>query len=330
MSWIKNILLISFITLALLVLLEICARVYIYFDYGTSIAGLQERTVNLNYQPFTMWGKNLDEQAKDFLKERSQDEFRILLIGGSVAAGFDSKIIEKAFSEKLKNKIVVFNAASGGFNIRQEAISLALVSEKIRPHLVLVLDGANDIQHALRSDIIVGTTYVDHTYRTILESPYLGPVVFVLQNSQLYNGLLRLSNRKTFDMQKVAVKLGVAKDIYLETREFINKYAKGARIPIVFMLQPHVGFSNSHEDRLAKERFSYREAVVVSTFKDIAGLKRDNLCFVDANQRVAAENLSLGFSDDVHFRDASGYEFIAKLFTEQYERCYGSTGRISN
>jgi len=324
MDWIKNSLIIVVVTLTLIGALEIAARVYIYMNYGTGSAGLPERTTYLKYTAFTMWGKDLDRIAQDYTEKVSNDDFRILVIGGSTGQGFSDVLIKETFEkdDRISN-VSVFNSASGGFNIRQEAIALMMTANKIKPNLILALDGANDMMHAIRPGVKPGTTYVDRSFTQILHKPYLGPIIYALQNSQLYNGMLRLFSRQNFDADKAAEAIGPAKAIYLQTRDFINEFAKGADIPIVFMLQPHVGFSQSPADKESKDKFLYREDIIVESFKDITRQSNEGLCFVDSNKRLYDEKLNLEFSDDVHFKNAVGYQYLASLYYKKYKECYG-------
>ncbi len=320
----KSIFVITAITLVLLIALESSARVYIGWQRGNASVGLSERTQNLNYEPFTMWGKNLDLESEKFIKNLPTSTFKILLLGASTAEGFDVRLLRDAFTKSINKKVVVFNAASGGFNARQEAISLVLIAEKIKPNLILVLDGANDVIHSTRPGVVVGTTYVDSTYRTILERPFLAPLIYLMQNSQLYNGLLSKFRRNGFQSFYSAKQTTKAISIYLETRDFINHYANGTQTPIVFVLQPFVGFSLSEGDSNAKSIYSYREPAIVKGFEMISKTINSRICFIDSNVGLRKNRLKLSFSDDVHFKDLTGYRYLTGLFLAGYKKCYGT------
>jgi hypothetical protein len=316
---------IFFLTIFILVFLEVCARIFIWAYTGNSTAGIQERTQFLKYQPFTMWGKDLPEQAQKYLYEHQLDDIKILILGASTAEGFanyhDILIDEIRKEEKFnKSKISIFNAASGGFNIRQEAISLMLVAEKIKPNIIFVIDGANDIQNSMRMGSDPEKTYVDSSFNIILSNPLLAPLVYLIQNSQLYNGFLRFYARLPID-QSYDKSVRNAERIYLDTREFISAYAKGKNIQIVFMLQPHVAFSNVSEDSVAKSQYKFREKIVVESFNNIDS-KSQNLCFVNANEALNLKSLKLEFSDDVHFKNSIGYYFMSELIANKFNSCY--------
>ena len=318
---IKEILIIFIFTILILLAFEILARLFINYIRGYSKIGILERTVHLKYQPYVMWGKDLDNLANNFSKKNS---FKILIIGGSVAEGLNNEIIKKVFLESSLNikEIDILNIASGGFNIRQEVISSILVTEKIIPDLILVLDGGNDISHSFRPGVKVGTPYVDQTYRIILERPFFAPIVHLLQNSQLYNGLLRFFARKNFNEKEAIAQIDKAIDLYLQSRSYLNYYAKGRKIPIIFMLQPYVGFSNLPENKIAKNKYLFSISAMKYGFEKISSASFQNTCFVDANYEIKMNNLYLDFIDDVHFEGNIGYEYISRLFVKAYKDCY--------
>lgn len=301
--------------------LELVARIYIGYRYGSSSAGIQERSLNLQYQPFVMWGDDLDEKAKDFL-DKNRSAYKILLVGGSTAQGFDEKVLVEVFSRILPGEsVAVINVAYGGYNIRQEVISTVLVAEKIKPNLILVLDGANDVIHSFRPNVKVGTTYVDQTYHLIMDKPYFAPAVHLLQKSQLFNGMLRLWARE-HEILNALEKIDPAVDVYLNARSYLNKYALGAKIPIIFMLQPFVGFSESVNDGPSKEMYRYREEYVMYGLKKINSNLAKDICYVNGNDLLIKKKLFLNFSDDVHFKSGDAYLHMANLFLESYISCY--------
>jgi hypothetical protein len=331
----KNFVISLSVFILLLVFLEISARGYISLNYGKANAGLVERSVNLDYRPFTMWGPNFDKQSKIFRENNlaSSSDYVILIMGGSTGGEFSANergqgTIEKAFKSLVVNdssKVRIFNTSVGGFNIRQEISALMMSVEKIQPDLIIVLDGANDIQHAMRDGVTPGTTFVDGTYAAILKRPYMGPFFYVIQHSQFLNGLIRYVNRHRLVDNENSYDIAISESLayYLGGRDFIDSYATGAEIDIVFMLQPHVAFSKSSDDIDAKKRFAYRSSAVEQAFREVAlSPKSEQICFIDANKDLAQSNLSLGFIDDVHFKSIVGYTYIANLFFETYLSCY--------
>ena len=331
----KDLIVIIFLTVLLLFGLEFLTRIYISLNYGDANAGLEERSVNLSYRPFVMWGPDFDKQSEEFAdqKDINDEEFIILVVGGSTAEQFSENTrglgtLEEAFKklfDSSERTLRIFNSAVGAFNIRQEVAALLITVDKIKPDLILVIDGANDIQHSMRSGVTPGTTFVDSTYEAFLKKPYLGPFFYAAQNSQFVNGLYRYFNRYEIINNNQTLEPNMMKtlDYYYEGRDFINNYAKGAGIEIVFMLQPHVAFSNSEDDREARQRYIYRSPAVKKVFTSVSESHKSlELCFVDSNHDLNDQNLSLEFIDDVHFKNRKGYSYMADLLYETYLSCY--------
>src|SRR5262245_43943142 len=74
------------VLLVVLALVEIAARALIWLTRGSATAGLQERTLNLEYEPFVMYGPGWDATFNAFHSDGSTPV--ILLVGGSTAQGF--------------------------------------------------------------------------------------------------------------------------------------------------------------------------------------------------------------------------------------------------
>ena len=70
---------------ALLAVIEISARVLVRIVRGSATAGLQERTLNLDYEPFVMYGPGWDARIAAVPRDGMPV---VLLVGGSTAEGF--------------------------------------------------------------------------------------------------------------------------------------------------------------------------------------------------------------------------------------------------
>lgn len=219
--------------------LELFARVFISFKTGSHTAGLNERSQNLKYEPFVMYGPSWREVIKKFKNNKKEEGLNILLIGGSTAQAFPSDILKEQVEKKMKKNTYIMNMATGGYISTQELIVLALYLEKIQPDIVVNLNGANDITHSLREGNIVDTFYVNNTYENILTKPYLGPLIFLLQKSQFYNGLLRFFDRKkNYQTNNYKPYL----DRYLQNIKSMKALCDGLNIDYYLFLQPHVEF----------------------------------------------------------------------------------------
>ena len=114
------------------------------------------------------------------------------------------------------------------------------------PDIVISFDGANDILHSLRGESEKGTFFLNHTYKTYLTKPYLGSFIYLIQNSQLYNGLIRFNRRyQTFNEKDHYDNI----DIYLEAKENISLISKAYNAYHISILQPYLGFKKEKSER---------------------------------------------------------------------------------
>lgn len=328
----RKLLIIVSITVLLLVSFELAARVYIALSYGTQKAGISERNVNLQYRAFVMWGDDYNHRVEEFLNaNRHRKKFTVLILGGSVAAGFvdyENHLINELMQVYADHErdIVVFNAAYGGYNSRQAAIALSLVSESLEPDLILVIDGYNDFSHALRSGVNPRTFFLDLTYKQFLTQPLLAPIFYLLQQSQLYNGMLRYYDKSIGKNQRDE-QLVIAENHYYKARNFIESYAKGRKIPALFVLQPYIGFSDAGEDKTIRMRYQYKESALQDVIRRVGENSGHLRCFVNSNDELSLSRLSLGFSDDVHFKDHRGYYFLSAIISKKVNDCLKNSSR---
>src|SRR5712671_2922005 len=177
------------VLLVLIVGIELVARVAIYATRGSATAGLQERTLNLEYEPFVMFGPGWDHR----LVEPPADGMpTVMLVGGSAAQGFAPEILERALTRRFGRPVRVVNAAYGGYNVRQEVVIAALWAGRIKPAALVSLDGQNDFEHRLRV-AEPGRFFLDSTYRLYLTRPLLAPLAYLMSHSQAYNAVSRMS-----------------------------------------------------------------------------------------------------------------------------------------
>src|SRR6187401_3346477 len=71
--------------LCLLGAVELAARFFISWIYGSQTAGMEERVLYLSYRPFVMYGPDWD-QVLGSLQPPRGNVCRVMVVGGSVAA----------------------------------------------------------------------------------------------------------------------------------------------------------------------------------------------------------------------------------------------------
>jgi hypothetical protein len=296
---------------AMLIVVELAARVAIWALRGSATAGLQERTLNLEYEPFVMYGPDWDARVASVPADRGTPV--ALLVGGSTAQGFAPEILEQALHERFGRTVRVVNAAFGGYEARQEVVVAALWAPRLSPAVIVSLDGQNDLEHRLRVPV-PGRFFLDQTYRTYLQRPLLAPLVWLLSESQAYNGLVRLiEHRRLGDWSRYADAIPV----YVDAQHALTVIARGLHATRLMVLQPFMSF----KDPLAPEEraftaYAYRDATMralydrtASALADLAA--RDGVAYLDARGIYAGVPDAL-FTDDVHFRDARGYTLLAR------------------
>jgi len=316
-SWVRVVVINVAIALVLIALLETAARIYIAHTRGTATAGLAERTRYLEYQPFIMFGDNMDRRAATLLTDAdlmAPGTFRILLVGGSTAQGFPASALERSFARRFERwNFRVINLAQGGFNARQELVAASVWGSMLRPGMVLSLDGANDLSHRLRMPQ-AGGFYLDEPYRLSLTRPFLSPLAELLRHSQLRNGIEALMRRRRVGDVSLYVD---AIPVLVAAQHGLNVLADGMGSLRVMVLQPFVAFK---EPKAAAEsaftHYAYREAVVAELYRRTHGAlaalaQRDDVLYLDGRDIFDGNGEHI-FSDDVHFVDSRGYEILAE------------------
>lgn len=306
------------VVVCLLITLEIFARIYISIARGNSTAGLPERNANLKYQPFTMYGPDWMQIYKNFYESsKNEDNFKILLIGGSTAQSFPVEILEQKILDTTQKKVKVYNSAYGGYISTQELILTTTYSSLINPDLIINLNTANDIVFSLRENNIAGTFRLNNTYKNILTKPYLAPFIYILQQSQLFNGLIRLKARKKqFNIANHTEHI----DILIQNMNNIYLFCKGANISYLNVMQPHVIFKNiKHEKEKQFKAYNYRAKII----EELYNLTRKKIALSEENfldtRFIFNDNPSHIFSDDVHFINDKGYNMLADSISKKVD-----------
>ena len=303
------------IFILVLVFLEITARIGIFIIRGSSTTGINERTLNLDYEPYVMFGHKWEKQYSNLnLKKK----IRIMLLGGSTGEAFDVKILEKIIKEKTNIETEIFNSAAGAYNVRQQLVLLSIWGKRIDPEIIISFDGANDILHSLRGENEKGTFFLNHTFNTYLTKPYLGTFIYLIQNSQLYNGIVRLSRRYvSFEKNDHLDNI----EIYLEAKKNISLISDAYGAYHISILQPYLGFKKNKSDRekaftfydfrdeIVKELFSYTD----EKLKEVSSNFENTFYFNSQSLYNVEETI---FSDDFHFIDDYGYELLSEKIAQ--------------
>jgi hypothetical protein len=302
------------VLVVLLVACELLARAVSLGLRGAATAGLQERTLNLDYEPFVMYGPGWDARFAAVPRDGLPV---VLLVGGSTAEGFAPEILEAALQRRFGRPARVVNAGFGGYEARQEVVVASMWGPSLRPAAIVSLDGQNDLEHRLRVRA-PGRFFLDASYRTYLTRPLAAPFAWLLAQSQAYNGLLRIQARR-----RVAdwTAYSDAIPVYATAEHSITVVARGLGSARLMVLQPFVGFKQplAPEER-AFTAYAYREGVMRALYDQAARAlsdlaREDGVALLDARPIYAGITAPL-FTDDVHFRGSRGYEILARAIAE--------------
>lgn len=302
------------VLLGLLAAVEIAVRALLWIGRGSATAGLQERTLNLDYEPFVMFGPGWDARFAAVPRDGLP---ALLLVGGSTAEGLAPEVLEEALRTRFHTPVRVVNAAFGGYEARQEVVVASIWGPSIRPVAIVSLDGQNDLEHRLRVPA-PGRFFLDGSYRTYLTHPMTAPFAWLLSQSQAYNSIVRFQARRTIgDWTMYADAIPV----YASALHTINVVARGLGSTRLMVLQPFVGFKEplAPEER-AFTAFAYRDSAMRALYDQaataLAGVARDDaVSFLDARRIYNGISAPL-FTDDVHFRSRQGYEILSRAIAD--------------
>jgi hypothetical protein len=298
----------------LLAAIELAARALVLVLRGSATAGLQERTLNLDYEPFVMYGPGWDAR---FAAVPHDGLPTVMLVGGSTAEGFAPAILETALLQRFRRPVRVVNGAFGGYEARQEVVVASMWGPSLRPAVIVSLDGQNDLEHRLRVPA-PGRFFLDGSYRTYLTRPLVAPLAWMLSESQAYNGLVRLQARRSVGEW---TRYADALPVYASALHTINVVARGLGAVRLMVLQPFVSFKEplAPEER-AFTAYAYRDGVMRALYDHAASAlinlaREDSVGFLDARPIYKGISAPL-FTDDVHFRSARGYEILARAIAD--------------
>ena len=299
-----------------ILVLEGGTRLFLYFTRGLSTVGLPERRVYLRYQPFIMFGDDLDRAltpSKYSGIKYGARAYRVLLLGASTAADFPKSILEKAFSDKFPGrKFEMIKAACGGYNARQELIVAAIWGTELEPDIIITLDGGELVDRLVMEK--AGTFYLNSAYKLVFTRPFLSPLVHILRQSQFIHALGRLYARITIGPVQQYTD---AIPVYISAQHSINLLAKGLSAARIMVLAPFMAFKEPLSQAEANfKHYKYREQVTKELYnmlheKLMALAKKDGVLYIDGRHAFDGINGTI-FSDDFHFVNDEGYQILAK------------------
>ena len=109
-----------------------------------------------NYKSKVVNTNNLGYRAKNLSEYKEDKRLKILILGGSAAFGMNMTSDDKTISAQLEKYLedhgiasTCINLSMGGYTSEQEMITLSRIGLRLKPNIVIVIDGGNDVFHSL-------------------------------------------------------------------------------------------------------------------------------------------------------------------------------------
>ena len=282
--------------------------------------GFHSDTININSRGF---------RGKEFSAEKAPGTYRIIIVGGSGAMGYGSSSDDTAFSQVLENmlndasknmKFEVINAGLASAISAQELVLLVTELIDLKPDMVIVFDGFNDIVGSVINDRRPNYPW---RFETVEKALKVSPTKLFI-NKRLNNfRLTKLIIKKMEEIKKKEALDNLSPNqagltAYIGNIKKMAMIMRGLSIEPVFIMQPNLYFkkdpSSDEKEILASEPPAL-ESIVKPMFlkarEELASLsKADNVAFFDFTG-IFDGNPETIFFDSVHAGDR-GQEIIAR------------------
>jgi lysophospholipase L1-like esterase len=271
---------------------------------------------------------------KKVAAKKESEEFRIFILGGSVAQGYGASSQEKKYyqilekklnKEKPKNSKKNFNVISAGrlgYVTGQELALMLMGILDFKPDMTLHLNGANDVIAVSQFHEIPGFPFYFQSLKKALEASKLekkldqtlGESVFL---SDLKNMLKKYKSSAPGLMAKNIVRH------YERNMKVTAQVLTANQISSFFFLQPHLTFKSNlsskekqHLKTLRKQSTQLWRSIfpiMAKSLEDIS--KNTGVHWKDLNSSLKNEKKAI-FTDSVHLTDL-GQNFLANIIFEE-------------
>lgn len=150
----------------------------------------------LQYEPYLMYYSRSGLKDRDFyaVYERDPHKYRVLIIGGSTAAQMPPLMVSKIFEERTGKPTETIIFADGGYIVNQALIMLAVHGVKLKPDIVISIDGFNDIICFTKGEL-PGVHYQTNYVKYAVENPIMNGLRGLLNYSKFSFALLKWHER---------------------------------------------------------------------------------------------------------------------------------------
>lgn len=150
-------------------------------------------TININSYGF---------RGPEIIKEKSEDIFRIFIVGGSTAAGLGSisdqttipGFLQKKINESnIQLKVEVINAGIAAATSLSESEYIKNYLKDFEPDLIIIYDGANDARYKIPENGIAFDTVITESEITVLQTmkSFFGEFEFYRTPFAIYSFLIK-------------------------------------------------------------------------------------------------------------------------------------------
>lgn len=268
------------------------------------------------YEPVPGVGAYNEEGYLGKLHQLNDKKKRIMILGDSVAFGYDSPWRENIgfqLEKQFSGKIDVFNFAVPGYGLVQLTEILKEKAAQVKPHLILLAICINDFYVASRELALIGGTLqaVGLDFRFLEGIWKQGPIAHFFMNFALFRFvLLHLDSRVPMTRAQRMVKqkenhvihhLGekLRKNPLINLLEKIEKLGKTHNIKFVFL--PHRGDYTKDFDEFES---SFKQFDI--SYFNLHGLLKKN---------IGLKGILPFMADDVHYNN-HGAKQVGKMIYE--------------
>ena len=282
------------------------------FEFGTPVRSASDR------------GDFLYRDRRHLLvSPKPKNEFRIFILGGSVAFGEGASSnetrwfvqLEKILRDKTKKNVVVIPAANHSHVTTQERVIFELYVSPFEPDALIFLDGFNDANTGI-SATRPGDPYAQSIIYERDDSPLYGFINDISKHSELVRYELQQEIYSIWfgqvytPEQKVAQSKSVA-DVYYDNLAQMNRRCKNEKIQCLFFLQPFWDLTLANR----KEKALNQEDMVVQNYLEFKKEIKDYPFVIDYTGIFDEGPLPVPFYDPAHFND-EGHRYIAEKMAD--------------
>jgi hypothetical protein len=337
-------------TLILLMFTECSSFLILHFKYAPP-KKRPSPLLEFEYAPYRMmktkvagWPINKDGfRAKplEYYHQKSQQTFRIVFLGGSVAIGYGknngdplSDLLQKRLLELGLSQVEVINLGQGGAVSAQELAILLQYGLPLRPQIVVSFNGVNDFMfpYPIGSHESPNLPYQNKRFQALwaddIDSKSMREILFRKTSTgrllQIIKQKFQPQPSSTYSIKK-EVPIGEVVNSYIDTMDIINHLTKPHGITHMVMLQPtslvNKPLSSAEREFLEQEyTLKQRQRTQILFQKSAALLKEQALHggsrFYDLTDAFSNEPQTI-YMDSCHFSNIKGYPRLLEVLEQK-------------